>query len=111
MSARLVIDWAHLIRQKDWSIKTFGPDYSPAAIVAHARKELVEIENDPQDLEEWIDLIRLGFDGALRTGANPAQILVAMKDKQEVCEAREWPDWRTVPVGEPIEHVRSRPRE
>jgi hypothetical protein len=97
---------AHLIRQRKFSQETFGPGPRTEGVLAHIRKELKEIEAKPDDLEEWIDLLKLGFDGALRRGFNPDQIIAAFEAKQTKNENRVWPDWRTADPNAPIEHVR-----
>lgn len=96
----------HLHRQMAWSKKTFGPGDRTAGIVDHIRKELAEIEVDPSDTSEWIDLVILAFDGAWRNGASPSDIVAALEAKQSKNEIRRWPDWRTVDVGKAIEHIR-----
>lgn len=53
-------------RAMEWSEKTFGPGMRTEGITAHIRKELLEIEEDPNSLEEWIDVMILAFDGAWR---------------------------------------------
>lgn len=98
---------AHLKRQMEWSERTFGPGARSQAVVDHIRKELREVEADPSDLEEWIDVAALAFNGALRSGASPAEIIGTLVAKQTKCEAREWPDWRTAEPNKAIEHVRS----
>ena len=97
----------HLRRAAEFSARAFGPFTRKHGVVAHIRKELVEIEADPTDLREWVDVVILGFDGALRTGASPEQIADALFDKQVKNERREWPDWRLAADGQPIEHTRS----
>ena len=42
----------HLRCQAKWSEKTFGPGERTTGLIDHIRKELVEIEKDPHDLEE-----------------------------------------------------------
>lgn len=101
-----VIDAAHLAHQREWSRSTFGPGDRAAGVVDHIRKELVEIEQEPGDVEEWVDVIILAFDGAWRSGAEPQEIIDAIKAKQAKNEAREWPDWRTADPAAAIEHVR-----
>jgi hypothetical protein len=96
---------AHVTRQSEWSRRTFGPGFR-MGVVEHIRKELKEIEADPLDLEEWIDVIILGIDGAWRAGYSPEDIAEGLAAKQLKNEARQWPDWRTVPTDKPIEHVR-----
>lgn len=103
---RPAIDAAHLERQRQWSEQTFGPGSRLLGVLDHIRKELVEIEQDPTDVEEWVDVLILAFDGAWRAGWEPQQIIDAIKAKQAKNEAREWPDWRTMSQDHAIEHVR-----
>lgn len=100
------IDAEHLRRQRAWSQATFGPGARTFGVLEHIRKELVEIEEAPNDLGEWVDVIILAFDGAWRAGWQPQEIIDAIKAKQARNESREWPDWRTMSQGEAIEHVR-----
>ncbi|WP_236225343.1 dATP/dGTP pyrophosphohydrolase domain-containing protein [Pseudomonas pseudonitroreducens] len=96
----------HLQRQREFSERTFGPGARAAGVVDHIRKELREIEGNPGDLSEWIDVAILALDGAWRSGATPQQIIDALVAKQAKNEARTWPDWRTVPADKAIEHDR-----
>jgi hypothetical protein len=100
-----VIDATHLARQRAFSEQTFGPGRRTQGVIGHIRKELIEIEADPTDLSEWIDVVILGLDGAWRAGHAPQQIIDAIVAKQGTNEARVWPDWRTM-GDEAIEHVR-----
>jgi hypothetical protein len=96
----------HLYRQWLWSNNTFGPGKNTAGLLAHIRSELKEVEAKPHDLKEWIDIAILAFDGALREGHCPEAIAYGLVDKQTENEKRKWPDWQTVPAGQPIEHIR-----
>lgn len=98
---------AHLERQRAFSAKTFGPGARTAGVVDHIRKELCEIEADPADISEWVDVVILAFDGAWRAGWEPAEIVKAIVAKQTKNEARTWPDWRTADPNKAIEHDRS----
>lgn len=97
----------HLQRQRDFSERTFGPGPRAAGVVDHIRKELREIEENPGDLAEWIDVAILALDGAWRSGATPAQIIDGLVAKQAKNEARTWPDWRSAPADKAIEHDRA----
>lgn len=97
---------AHIHRARAFSEKTFGPSSRPHGIVAHIRKELLEIEAQPGDLEEWIDVMILAIDGAWRAGFEPEEIAAALAAKQTKNEGRTWPDWRGMSPGQPIEHDR-----
>lgn len=101
-----VIDADHIDRQRAFSEATFGPGRRTEMVIDHLRKELAEVLAAPEDLEEWVDIILLGFDGAWRTGADSAAIIDAIKAKQELNEQRDWPDWRTTRPGGAIEHIR-----
>lgn len=94
----------YLRRQWAWSLKTFGPGSRYRAVIIHARKELVEIEQNPSDLIEWIDLITLGMDGYWRNGGTPETFMRDLVAKQAINFQRKWP----VPTSEDeaVEHVR-----
>lgn len=97
----------HLFRHIAFSERTFGPGMRTRGVCDHIRKELLEIEKDPSDVKEWIDVILLGLDGAWRTGATPEQIIDEIQRKQTKNEGRTWPDWRTADPNKAIEHDRS----
>lgn len=98
---------AHIERAKEFSERTFGPGHRSKGVVDHIRKELLEIEAAPLDLEEWVDVWMLALDGAWRTGATAAQIVAQIQAKQTKNEGRKWPDWRTADRDKGIEHDRS----
>lgn len=105
--AEKVIDRAFLYRVKAWSTKTFGPGNRTKGVIDHIRKELVEIENNPTDLSEWIDVVILAIDGAWRSGHTVQEIIDAWYAKQAKNESRVWPNWRTMNEDVAIEHDRS----
>lgn len=92
--------------QRLFSYVTFGPGSRTEGIVDHIRKELKEIEKNPLDLMEWTDIMILALDGAWRAGYTPREIAQALEQKAKINRERKWPDWRTVPEGKAIEHVR-----
>ena len=98
--------WKHIHRQRRWSLITFGPRKTTKSITDHIRKELLEIESDPSDLEEWIDVVMLALDGAWRTGKTASQITRAINAKMAINEGRRWPDWRKMKPDEVAEHIR-----
>ncbi len=97
----------YLYQQREFSLKTFGPGQRTEGLLDHIKKELTEIEAEPADLEEWIDVVMLGFDGAWRAGYGPIEIARALENKLIKNQARQWPDWRTAEPGKAIEHVRA----
>ena len=99
----------HLYRQRDFSFETFGPPRSEnptAGVQDHLAKELIEVAKDPADIMEWIDIVILAFDGALRAGHTPEAISDALEAKQAKNERRKWPNWRTATPGKAIEHLK-----
>lgn len=99
---------SHLERQKEFSEKTFGPGQRTKGVIDHIRKELLEIEADPKDITEWVDVIILAFDGAWRAGWNASDIVASIVAKQEKNESRTWPDWRKADPNKAIEHDRTK---
>jgi dATP/dGTP pyrophosphohydrolase len=100
-----------LARQYAWSLETFGPANGLSiGLIKHILKELEEIlDSNGKDIMEWIDVIILATDGAMRAGFTPQQISDAWEKKQVINEERKWPDWRTVKRDEPIEHIKDKP--
>ena len=107
VSEPAIIDAEYIDKQRKFSYKTYGPGNHTEGVIDHIRKELIEIEEAPNDLEEWVDVIILGIDGAWRAGYGPQEIIDAIHSKQKKNENRKWPDWRTAPVGKAIEHIRN----
>lgn len=95
----------HLKRQIAFSERTFGPGPRTKMVLDHLRKELVEIENNPTDLEEWIDVVLLALDGAWRAGYKPQEIADQLSAKLYKNEVRTWPDWRLSNPNQAIEHI------
>jgi hypothetical protein len=107
-----LVEW--LRRHIEWSRRTFGPGRRTKGLAAHIRKELEEIERDPTDPVEWLDVAILAFDGAWRTAADPSQLVagwdptflaIKLEEKQRANLARAWPPPKS--EDEPIEHVRT----
>lgn len=100
----------HLFRQRSWSMAAFGPWPRVFMLTNDIRKELLEIECAPTDVDKWIDVVLLALDGAWRAGHTPAQITQALARKQARNEARERPNWRMAAHDKAIEHVREAAR-
>ncbi|MDX0262419.1 DUF550 domain-containing protein [Sinorhizobium meliloti] len=95
-------------RQIEWSRQTFGPALRTKGVIDHIRKELREIEQDPHDLSEWVDVVILAMDGFWRHGGNASDLFPALLAKQKKNMARTWPDWRTMSEDKAIEHDRAK---
>lgn len=93
--------------QNSFSQRTFGPGNRTAGVIKHIRKELREVAKQPDDVSEWCDIILLAIDGALRRGFSAQEIITGLVAKLKKNESRSWPDWRTAPTDQPIEHIRS----
>lgn len=98
---------AHLHRQREFSERIFGPGTRLKGVLDHIRKELVEVEEKPDDVMEWIDIVLLALDGAWRSGHSPEKIAFALAEKQTRNEHRQWPDWRTSEPDKAIQHIRT----
>lgn len=99
----------HLKRQNEFSAKTFGPPREPnasAGVIDHLKEEITEVESDPKDIMEWIDIMMLASDGAFREGYTPENIAAAWAMKLDINMSRTWPDWRSAEPGKAIKHVK-----
>lgn len=95
----------HLYRQRDFSQRIFGPGRRTQGVIDHIQKELAEIDAQPDDLMEWVDVVLLALDGAWRSGHTPEEIAAAITAKQIKNEGRRWPDWRSAESDKAIEHL------
>jgi len=101
----------YLVRQRLWALNTFGPGVRDKSLIKHIKKELDEIKASPGDLEEWIDVVILALEGAIRNAEavsdTPVDDVVdCLLMKQEKNINREWPDWKAMDPSQPIEHVK-----
>jgi hypothetical protein len=89
----------------EWSKKSFGSTKRTLGIIRHIEKELKEVEADPDDLFEWIDVIILGIDGFCRHGGKPRELLAYLWSKFYRNRLRTYP----FPTSddEPSEHLRT----
>ncbi len=97
---------AFMSRQKDWSSKNFGSAIRTKMTTDHIRKELIEIEDNPTDLVEWIDVIILGLDGYWRAGGDPLELMDRLEAKQRINLTRTYIDHGE---NRAVEHVREAP--
>ena len=87
-----------------WSRATFGKGHR-AGVIAHIRDELKEIEADPRDLTEWIDVVLLAMDGAARSAcADGAAFVAALIAKQQRNTLRSWPS--DIPPDAATHHIK-----
>lgn len=96
---------SHIIQQIKWSKKTFGP-LQLDGVINHLEEELEEVRADPTDLEEWVDVILLGIDGAWRSGHSAEQIVDGIKKKFKKNQERTWPNWRDSDTTKAMGHIK-----
>jgi hypothetical protein len=99
-----------LKQQRNFSLHAFGPNERTKGIVDHIKKEIKEIEKAEtpgEKMNEFVDVVILALDAMWRLGFSPEEIVVAIQLKQSLNIRRKWPDWRTVPENEAVEHDRS----
>lgn len=105
-----------------WSYQTFGPGARSKGVIAHLRKELEELERDPMDLMEWVDVFMLATDGFWRAyvekhggfaDGEPIgrhivraahEFISLILEKHIINTERQWP--ASTSQDEPVEHVR-----
>ena len=89
-----------------WSVKTFGSGNRTQGILKHIHKELTEIESNPHDCAEWIDVVILALDGAWRHGHSASHVVHTLFRKMHAIRQRIYP----MPASEddPSEHDRSK---
>ena len=93
-----------MLLQRVWSAETFGPGRRTVGLCAHITKELAEIQVDPDDTREWIDVLILALDGYWRHGGKPEELAEMLEAKQLVNFERAWPAWQ--PEDQATEHLR-----
>ena len=79
---------------KKFNNKTFGGftlEEKASSLVKHIRAECVEIEENPTDLDEWIDVVILAMDALLRA-EEPHEILRRWANKMAKNASRDWPE-------------------
>ncbi len=93
----------YIENQRKWSIGVFGEGRRTEGILKHIAKESEEVRAEPDDLEEWIDIVILALDGAWRAGHSPRDVVDMMMHKQMVNFNRDW----DVPNSEdePVMHI------
>lgn len=94
-----------LNKQKRWSRNTFGDGPRTEGILRHIEKEVLEIRQQPDDINEWADVVILALDGAWRRGFTTYDICQAIERKQATNMARTWNVAES--EEEPCEHVKS----
>lgn len=95
----------HLHRQREFSLRAFGPGRRVDGVAAHILRGMAAA-GEPIALTEWVDAALLALDGAWRAGYDPAEIALAIATRQTRNELATWPDWRKGAPDAASEHVR-----
>lgn len=95
-----------------WSQKTFGEGDRTEGLLKHIARESDEVraaDHPDQALGQWVDIIILAIDGALRAGHTPLAVAQAILNKHRINKGRRWPPLVNQIPGEPNEHIREAP--
>ena len=85
-----MFDFKEFIERKMvWSFNTFG-DQKVCGVIDHIRDELLEVEENPADIEEWVDVLLLTIDGVVRAGFSADDIINELERKHKVNMSRRW---------------------
>lgn len=86
----MLFDFAMFFNQKaSWSKKEFGDSYD--GVIKHLRREVEEAAKNPSDLEEWVDVVNMAMDGAMRhAGADGEAFVAALLAKHQKNINRTW---------------------
>ena len=93
-------------RIKCWSEKTFGSGNRTIGLIEHIREELKEVQDKPNDLKEWVDVMLLAFDGYWRNGGDPDQLMDIIEKKFNENQNRKWD--KPAPDDKPNFHVKEK---
>ena len=90
----------------EWSQSQFGSDLERdwTGPLAHMRKEIAEVEEQPFDRDEWADMLLLLLDASRRSGLNATGLILAAEYKLSINKNRIWGDPN--PDGS-VEHIRA----
>ena len=86
-----------------WATQTFGADRPPHGAIAHLKREVEELAQNPYDSMEYVDCLTLLLDAASNAGISTVTIMDCAWDKLDINRKREWGE--QLPDGT-IEHVR-----
>lgn len=88
-----------------WQQETLGNRGSKGPL-AHLAKEVVEIQNNPRDLEEYADAVFMIINALYNEGFTFWDLLQACWKKLEINKLRSWPKPSADNLDKPIEHIK-----
>ena len=91
-----------------WSEDTFGltKDRNPIGPLKHLIKEAQETIAEPDNLEEYADMLFLLYESVRCAGFDYHELMCAARDKLKKNKKRLWPR-ADINFNEPIEHIRN----
>ena len=95
-----------LSRQREFSLRAFGPGKRTLGLSKHILEELIEVQESDHDVRECIDVLILALDLCWRSGASLDDIALYLARKMTTNEARKWPPVGSVGETDKINHVR-----
>jgi len=76
--------------QIPWSKETFGWGKRTEGLLRHIELEIAEVRQNPDDPEEWIDIVMLALDGAWRTGYTAEEVIYILLKKMAIVRGRKY---------------------
>jgi len=95
-----------LSRQREFSLRAFGPGRRTVGLCKHVVEELIEVQESDHDVRECIDVLILALDLCWRSGASLDDIELFLHRKQTQNESRKWPPVGSIGETDKINHLR-----
>lgn len=73
-----------------WADAQFGLGREPSAVIAHLKKEVIELDETPNDLMEYADCFILLLQAAKLAGYDTYKLMDAAFTKHEINKNRKW---------------------
>ena len=73
-----------------WSDNTFGANRQPKSPLCHLKLEIEELIREPYDRMEYADCFNLLLDAYRMAGGSADDLVLAGKQKLEICKKRKW---------------------
>src|SRR6266850_3984199 len=85
------MNWQELLnRMARWQFVTF-PEATTKSAWKHLTKEMIELDTNNEDIEEWADVLFLAIQGGTKAAGSLNKFRLAVQDKLMKNEERQWP--------------------
>ncbi len=71
------------VQQPNFSVSTFGPDSIYQKVLDIVRHELKEMDVNPSEMTEWLDLVLLSLDDAWLVNHSPEKIAQQLRARHD----------------------------